>query len=539
MLPGITPALFSGGVKQTRTLVLADTGAVRSWTVPSDWTSENSVECIGAGAGGLGGVNGQSGGGGGAYAKSVNLSLTPGAVISYRVGTGGNGSTTTTGNAGGDTWFNGAAFPASGQACGAKGSPAAVRNAVGPGGSAASCYAVGTGNLKFSGGSGGPGVDTTNNCGAGGGGAGGPFGNGGNGATAGSPGGGGGGNGGGTAGNASGNGGNNAAGTGGGVPYNGSPGNPGTVGGGGAGGQNSGNIAVGGAGGPGTDIVTGFLGGGGGGGGGWATGVSNATQGGNAGNYGGGGGGAGQRISATGTGGHGAQGIIVVKYKTSTPVADPDWRVKLLLHMEGAQGGNVFLDSSPFNKPMVQNNNYNTTLAQKKFGSSSGVPGAGNSYLYPNDSPGNGDFSFGQEDFTIDLWAWLINSGVAGMFYDGRPGFDGPYPTIYNNTSNIILFHTNGAAQITGPAFTLNTWTHIALVRASSVTRLYVNGTQYGVNYPDTNRYMNFYGARPLIGNDGMAATNAFSGYLDEVRVSRGVARWLSNFSPPTAPYTP
>lgn len=77
-----------------------------TWTVPDDWNSAaNTIECIGAGGGGYGNGTASSGGGGGAYSRSSNLKLTPGTVVSYRVGAGGPGNSQTVN--GGDTWFNG------------------------------------------------------------------------------------------------------------------------------------------------------------------------------------------------------------------------------------------------------------------------------------------------------------------------------------------------------------------------------------------------------------------------------------------------
>lgn len=83
------------------------------FVVPSDWNNNaNTVECIGGGGAGAS----STGGGGGGYAKSVNLTLTPGAQITYNVGIGGN-----VGSGGGSSWFNSSSFPSSGQACGAIG----------------------------------------------------------------------------------------------------------------------------------------------------------------------------------------------------------------------------------------------------------------------------------------------------------------------------------------------------------------------------------------------------------------------------------
>lgn len=129
-----------------------------SWTVPADFTSTNTIECIGGGGGGGNSNLTYPGGGGGAYAKISNLSLTPGATITVSVGAGGGGG----GSTGGDTWFNGASLAAA--SVGAKGGTGGYSG--GTGGAAAA--SVGT--TKYSGGNGA--TSGPNYCGGGGGAAG-------------------------------------------------------------------------------------------------------------------------------------------------------------------------------------------------------------------------------------------------------------------------------------------------------------------------------------------------------------------------------
>ncbi len=165
-----------------------------TWTVPADWNNDNNtVECLGAGGGGTGSWTdnniGGAGGGGGAYAKSVNLNLTAGASIPYTVGAGSAGGAAAAGGAssspaGGDTWFNSASFPTSGQACGAKGASAHTGNSPGAGGQAATCYSIGSGAVTRSGGSGGSGASSGPGAGGGAGGAAGPHGDGNSGSSA-------------------------------------------------------------------------------------------------------------------------------------------------------------------------------------------------------------------------------------------------------------------------------------------------------------------------------------------------------------------
>ena len=78
---------FPQKVHAAATVVFLTSGT--SWTVPSDFSSINVIEVIGGGGGGAGGkqaVSGAAAGGGGAYSKIGNLSLSPGASVSYPVG---------------------------------------------------------------------------------------------------------------------------------------------------------------------------------------------------------------------------------------------------------------------------------------------------------------------------------------------------------------------------------------------------------------------------------------------------------------------
>jgi hypothetical protein len=314
-------------VKTTKVYLTTGT----SWPVPSDWNSNaNTIEVIGAGGGGAqgwGNARGGNGGAGGAYSKINNLSLTPGNTVTYVIGAGGNAGVSTSGGAGGDTYFNGANCGASSVcAKGGNGGTKSSSSLSAAGGSAAS----GVGATKFSGGSGG---GAASYGGGGGGGAAGPLGSGGGGqggSTSYGAGFGGGGGGGGSDASASSAtiwtgtaGGNNASGSGGGSADKCNPGGAGSNGGGGGGGGGD-NITsacasnktnrTGGAGGAGVDWSASYGSGGGGGGGGTIGNGSAASPGGAGGLYGAGGGGGGWNSGGGAAGAAGAQGIIVITY---------------------------------------------------------------------------------------------------------------------------------------------------------------------------------------------------------------------------------
>lgn len=102
---------------------------------------------------------------------------------------------------------------------------------------------------------------------------------------------------------------------------------------------------------------------------------------------------------------------------------------------------------------------------------------------------------------------------------------------------------TNGTVVEKGKwAWTPDTdrWYHIALVRASSVLTLYVDGVQVGGTWPDADSY--FASSAPFVlgaqtnGNNAVTGTT-FDGWQDEFRYSKGLARYTTNFAPPTGAF--
>lgn len=174
--PGLGPGLWYA--VDTVTLLTTPTGSNQTFTSPADWDdAANLIECLGAGGSGntTGTGTSRAWGGGGAYSSTPNFVFaSPGVTTAtYQIGTGGAGVTGTTGNAGGDTWWNSSTLAGSNP--GAKGGGGGTSGGPGAGGASAS----GFGTNKFSGGAG-----TANGSGSrGGGGAAGPAGAGGAGST--------------------------------------------------------------------------------------------------------------------------------------------------------------------------------------------------------------------------------------------------------------------------------------------------------------------------------------------------------------------
>jgi hypothetical protein len=141
------------------------------------------------------------------------------------------------------------------------------------------------------------------------------------------------------------------------------------------------------------------------------------------------------------------------------------------------------------------------------------------------------DFNMGTGDYTVEFWMYSGTPGSQQCLFDFRNAdVSGQGIAINYKTDRALVVYMQ-ADRITSSAISANTWTHVAVVRASGTYRLYVNGASAGtwansdVVAPPANR--------PYIGavNDG---TQVYNGYLDDLRITR-YARYTANFSVPTS----
>lgn len=101
--------------------------------------------------------------------------------------------------------------------------------------------------------------------------------------------------------------------------------------------------------------------------------------------------------------------------------------------------------------------------------------------------------------------------------------------------AGVLSVYSNGAYRISttsGAIVELNTWTHVAATRSGGTTRVFVNGVLTGSN---TNSYSPAY-TNPLIGVNSSYTPAIFQGYIDDLRITKGYARYTAAFTPPTRP---
>jgi hypothetical protein len=168
----------------------------------------------------------------------------------------------------------------------------------------------------------------------------------------------------------------------------------------------------------------------------------------------------------------------------------------------------------------------------KKYGTGSIYFDGSNSYLVTLGQP---IYSFGTGDFTIECWL-NITSFNGGVVFDFRPnGVNGDYITVYLNGS-ALEFYAGSTGRITSGTLTTATWFHFALCRSGSSTKMFINGTQAGSTYTASVSYT--VGTKLGIGTSSFAlASSLLDGYIDDLRITKGYARYTANFTPPTAAF--
>jgi hypothetical protein len=216
----------------------------------------------------------------------------------------------------------------------------------------------------------------------------------------------------------------------------------------------------------------------------------------------------------------------------------------LLCHFDSLNAAGRFIDNSRNNFVITSSGNVGLSTSQYKFGGASAYFDGTGDYLSTNSS---NNFAFGTGNFTVEFWIYSSDVSSAQRGFLQTSDTAGGLKTSYT-TGIIILQGINGStsplngglgANVVGTwvgsstaVISTNTWYHIALVRNSGTSTLYVNGTSVGSGTTTGN----CSGTYLAIG--GYYDTSyLYQGYIDELRITKGVARYTSNFTPPNAPF--
>ncbi|WP_398493376.1 LamG domain-containing protein [Variovorax sp.] len=207
-----------------------------------------------------------------------------------------------------------------------------------------------------------------------------------------------------------------------------------------------------------------------------------------------------------------------------------------LLHLDGANGSTTFTDLAGHTFTGVGSAALST--AQKKFGTASLFLNGTTQYIQ---SPYSADWDM-PGDFTAEMWFYANSIANSPVLVDRWNSFGWQLSIGSNGRASLLLQNSGGTVFVLSPVpggpvpmITVGEWHHIAVTRSGNTARLFVDGLLHGSS--------TFTGALPAVTTADLyigcqnASLNFFSGYLDEIRFTKGVARYVSDFVPSEVPF--
>lgn len=225
--------------------------------------------------------------------------------------------------------------------------------------------------------------------------------------------------------------------------------------------------------------------------------------------------------------------VPTVAFPNSVDGTDPSFaNVELLLHCDGTNGSTTFTDSSSPAKTITAFGNAQISTTTPKFGTGKGLFDGSGDYLEVSSSA---DFEFGTGLFTVDLW---LNTTQGTGFHQPIGQFfasplDGEWSLRPKNQGGSgggigIAYRTSSGFVDANSGFDVNdgNWHFIRLVRESStVLRLYVDGTMRVNHTISASQSLGRTGRGLRLGRNENDANAYYNGSIDEVRITKGIAR--------------
>lgn len=216
-------------------------------------------------------------------------------------------------------------------------------------------------------------------------------------------------------------------------------------------------------------------------------------------------------------------------------MSDPSWSsVSWLLHCDGSNGSTTFTDSGPAGVSVSGLGGASISTSGPKFGSGRAALEGTKALQIASGAATN----FGTGSFTAEGWVYVSSVGFA---YRALYSFGNDYDTavLFLTTGDdgaVCTYWMNGAVRIVHQAgVTANAWHHFALVRAGNDFAVFWNGVMSSTIYTTSSSMPT--GVPVLIGASTTSVEDPLDGRLDELRGTKGVARYTANFTVPSAAF--
>jgi len=219
-----------------------------------------------------------------------------------------------------------------------------------------------------------------------------------------------------------------------------------------------------------------------------------------------------------------------------------DSYTKLLSHFDGVNAATAYTDSIAGAYTFAGTAQLST--AQKVFGTASLLlDGNSDSVTLPDSA----SWAFGTGDFTIDFWFNTPDITRDHIPIQQRSDSDNYWMFDFYQSGGVnrvsVTFRygavTKGGYTVTLPTISNNVWYHFVFERVGTTAKAFLNGTSSAIveNTAFGTNDVGDISATLDIGRYGAGGANDWYGYIDEFRISKGIARWTSNFNVRNSPY--
>lgn len=205
--------------------------------------------------------------------------------------------------------------------------------------------------------------------------------------------------------------------------------------------------------------------------------------------------------------------------------------VTLLAHMDGTNYKTTFTDVMGHT---LSNGNTSVTYlstAAAKFGTSS-LYSTSTSMAYFQSNTGINTYA---GDYTEEFWVYFTTTSGSqeALFTTIGAGTHG-----FAFGSGGFSYSAASGASVSGGTISTGAWHHLAATRAGTTIRLFLDGVMVG-SYTGSNASGTLTPSGSLTGVNYYpgGGSTGINGYLDEIRITNGVARYTTNFTPPVAAF--
>lgn len=210
----------------------------------------------------------------------------------------------------------------------------------------------------------------------------------------------------------------------------------------------------------------------------------------------------------------------------------------LLLHCDGTDGSTSFPDSSKSAHTLTVSGDAQVDTAIVKFGTGALLLDGTGDFL---SAPDSDDWNLGSGAFTIEAYIYVTSTTYIPVYSQTENfgsnvnriqfGYYSGSWNFYAETGIVVL-----APSVTVSAPSTSAWHHVAVTREGNNFRFFLDGVQQGSTQTASGTVPNLSASAYIGTLRASSAQRYLSGSMDDIRITKGVARYAANFTPPPYP---